>query len=65
LGETDVFLYYVMPFVEGESLCDRIDREKQLPIDESLTIAGEVADAPSFAHDHKVIHRDIKPENIR
>ena len=58
------FLYYVMPFVEGESLRDRITREKQLPIDDALRIAREVADALQYAHGHGVIHRDIKPENI-
>ena len=63
-GEAEGSLYYVMPYVEGDSLRDRLDREKQLPIDDSLRIAGEVADALSFAHAHNVIHRDIKPENI-
>ena len=55
---------YVMPFVEGESLRDRLDREKQLPIDDAVRIAREVADALDYAHRHGVIHRDIKPENI-
>jgi TolB-like protein len=63
-GEADGFLYYVMPFVEGESLRDRLDREKQLAIDDALRVAREVADALSYAHGHGVIHRDIKPENI-
>jgi tetratricopeptide (TPR) repeat protein len=63
-GETDGFLFYVMPYVEGESLRDRLNREKQLPIDDALKIAGEVADALGFAHEHNVVHRDIKPENI-
>ena len=53
-----------MPYVEGESLRDRLDREKQLPIEDALQIAREVADALSYAHAHGVIHRDIKPENI-
>ena len=53
-----------MPFVDGESLRARLDREKQLPIDDALQIAREVADALSYAHAHGVIHRDIKPENI-
>ncbi len=57
-------LFYVMPFIEGESLRDRLDREKQLPIDDALGIAREVADALSYAHSRGVIHRDIKPENI-
>jgi tetratricopeptide (TPR) repeat protein len=63
-GEGGGFLYYVMPYVEGESLRDRLDREKQLPIDDAVQIAREVADALSYAHSHDVIHRDIKPENI-
>jgi len=63
-GEADGQLYYVMPFVEGESLRERLNREKQLPIDDALQIASEVGDALSFAHSHNVIHRDIKPENI-
>jgi serine/threonine-protein kinase len=63
-GEADGFLYYVMPYVEGESLRDRLDREKQLAIDDALQVAREVADALSYAHGHGVIHRDIKPENI-
>jgi serine/threonine-protein kinase len=58
------FLYYVMPFVEGESLRDRLSRDKQLPIEDALQIAREVADALSYAHGRGVIHRDIKPENI-
>ena len=63
-GEADGFLYYVMPYVEGESLRDRLDREQQLPLDDALLIAREVADALSFAHSRGVVHRDIKPENI-
>ena len=63
-GEADGFLFYVMPFVEGESLRDRLDREKQLPIEDAVQIAREVADALSYAHSHDVLHRDIKPENI-
>jgi eukaryotic-like serine/threonine-protein kinase len=63
-GEADSFLYYVMPFVEGESLRDRLKREKQLPVDYAVRIAGEVASALDYAHRHGVIHRDIKPENI-
>jgi serine/threonine protein kinase/tetratricopeptide (TPR) repeat protein len=58
------FLYYVMPFVAGESLRDRLDRERQLPLDDALQIAREVADGLAYAHSHGVIHRDIKPENI-
>jgi len=63
-GEADGFLFYVMPFIGGESLRSRLDREKQLPIDEALQITREVADALSYAHAAGVIHRDIKPENI-
>jgi eukaryotic-like serine/threonine-protein kinase len=63
-GEADGFLYYVMPYVEGESLRDRLNREKQLPVEDALRIAREVADALGSAHRHDVIHRDIKPENI-
>ena len=58
------FLYYVMPLVEGETLRDRITRERQLPIDDALRIACEVSDALSYAHARGIIHRDIKPENI-
>ena len=63
-GEADSFLYYVMPFVEGESLRERLRREKQLPVDDAVRIAREVADALDYEHRHGVIHRDIKPENI-
>jgi len=63
-GEADGFLYYVMPYVDGESLRDRLAREKQLAIDDALQVAREVADALSYAHGHGVVHRDIKPENI-
>lgn len=63
-GEADGLLYYVMPYAEGESLRDRLNREKQLPLDDALQIAREVADALSYAHSRGVIHRDIKPENI-
>ncbi|MGH7589812.1 MAG: protein kinase domain-containing protein, partial [Gemmatimonadales bacterium] len=63
-GESDGFLFYVMPFIEGESLRDRLNREKQLPIAEAVAIAEEVAGALDYAHRHGVIHRDIKPENI-
>jgi len=63
-GTTDGVLFYVMPYVEGETLRHRLDREKQLPIPDALRIACEVADALSSAHDHGIVHRDIKPENI-
>ena len=63
-GEADSFLFYVMPFVAGESLRDRLRREKQLPVTEAVRIATEVAGALDYAHRHGVVHRDIKPENI-
>ncbi len=63
-GEADGLVYYVMPYVEGESLRDRLTREKQLPVEEAVRIAREVADALSYAHQHGIVHRDIKPENI-
>ena len=63
-GAAEGLLYYVMPFVEGESLRDRLDREKQLPIEDTLQIAREIGDALSHAHAQGVVHRDIKPENI-
>ncbi|MBI2072106.1 MAG: protein kinase [Gemmatimonadetes bacterium] len=63
-GEADGFTYYVLPYVEGESLRDRLDREKQLPLEDALRITRDVADALSYAHSLGVIHRDIKPENI-
>ena len=62
-GEADGFLFYVMPYVEGETLNERIKREKQLPVDEAVGIATAVANALDYAHRHKVIHRDIKPAN--
>jgi serine/threonine protein kinase len=63
-GEMDGTAYYVMPFVEGESLRDRLEREKQLPIADAIRLASEVASALDYAHLHGVVHRDIKPENI-
>ena len=63
-GNSDSFLWYAMPFVDGESLRDRLQREKQLPIADAVRIATEVAGALDYAHRHGVIHRDIKPENI-
>jgi serine/threonine-protein kinase len=63
-GEADSFLYYVMPYVEGESLRDKLNREKQLSVEESVEITKAVASALDYAHRHDVIHRDIKPENI-
>ncbi len=63
-GQADGLLYYVMPFVKGESLRDRLDREGQLPIEDAIQIVLEVADALGHAHSQGIIHRDIKPENI-
>ena len=63
-GAADGLLYYVMPFVRGETLRARLEREKQLPIDDALRIAREVANALEHAHKQGIIHRDIKPENI-
>ena len=63
-GEADGLLFYVMPHVEGESLRDRLDREHQLPVDDAVRIAANVAEALDYAHAHGVIHRDIKPANI-
>ena len=63
-GVADSFLFYVMPFIEGETVRDRLTREKQLPVGEAVRIASEVAAALDYAHRRGVIHRDIKPENI-
>ena len=63
-GTADGFLYYVMPYIEGETLRDKLSHETQLSIEAAVRIATEVADALDYAHRHGVIHRDIKPENI-
>jgi Tol biopolymer transport system component len=63
-GEAGGSVFYVMPYVEGESLRDRLEREKHLPIEDAVRIAREVASALDYAHRHGVVHRDIKPENI-
>ncbi len=62
--QVDGLVYYVMPYIQGESLRQRLDRERQLPIADALQIAREVADALSYAHSCNVVHRDIKPANI-
>ena len=63
-GQAEDFLYYVMPFVEGESLRQRLERERQLPLEEALKIARAVAAALDYAHRQQIVHRDIKPENV-
>jgi eukaryotic-like serine/threonine-protein kinase len=63
-GEADGLIFYVMPLVEGESLRQRLAREKELPVNDAVRIASEIADALDCAHSHGVIHRDIKPENV-
>src|SRR5687768_3814053 len=63
-GTTEGFLYYVMPFIDGETLRAKLDRETQLGVDEAVRIATNVADALDYAHRRGIIHRDIKPENI-
>jgi len=63
-GAADGFLFYVMPYIEGETLRDKLTRETQFGVDEAVRIAREIADALDYAHRHGIIHRDIKPENI-
>jgi len=63
-GEADGLLFYVMPFVGGESLRSRIQREKQLPLDDAIRISVAVASAVDYAHRHGIVHRDLKPENV-
>ena len=63
-GEADGFLYFVMPYVQGESLEERLERERQLPVEEAVRIALEVSDALAYAHEHGLVHRDIKPGNV-
>src|SRR5215472_4396711 len=63
-GAAGELLFYVMPYIEGESLRARLEREKQLPVDEAVRLASAVAGALDYAHRHGVIHRDLKPENI-
>jgi serine/threonine-protein kinase len=63
-GEDDGFLYYVMPFIEGESLRDRLHREGKLAVDETIRLTDQIASALSYAHERGLVHRDIKPENI-
>ena len=63
-GDANGLLYYVMPYVEGETLRGRLERERQLPVGDAVSIATEAADALQYAHEHGVVHRDVKPENI-
>ena len=63
-GQAGEFLYYVMPYVEGESLRQRLEREKRLPVEDALRLARAVASALDYAHRHQIVHRDIKPENV-
>src|SRR5690242_20729886 len=63
-GETDGLLYFTMPYVEGESLRHRLDREEQLPVGEAVRLTRAIAEALGYAHEQGVIHRDVKPENI-
>src|SRR6476661_1228853 len=63
-GTADGFLFYVMPFIDGETLRAKLDRETQLGVDEAVKITIDVAGALDYAHRHGIIHRDIKPENI-
>jgi serine/threonine-protein kinase len=62
-GQVESTVFYVMPVVDGETLRDRLSREKQLPVEDAVRIASQVAGALDYAHRHGVIHRDIKPEN--
>src|SRR4051794_4190416 len=63
-GEAEGFLFYVMPYVSGETLRARLTREQQLPVDEAVGISSQVLSALDYAHRHGVVHRDIKPENV-
>jgi serine/threonine-protein kinase len=63
-GEADSFLFYVMPYVEGETLEEKLEREHQLSVDEAIRIATDIAEASQTAHEHGGVHRDIKPSNI-
>ena len=63
-GAAEDFLYYVMPYVDGESLRAKIDRDRQMSVEETIRIARAIAAALDYAHEHGIVHRDIKPENV-
>ncbi|MFB3112533.1 MAG: serine/threonine-protein kinase, partial [Gemmatimonadales bacterium] len=63
-GEADGFLYYVMPYVEGDSLREKLNREGELPVEDAVDILREIADALGYAHGKGVVHRDVKPDNV-
>ena len=63
-GEADGFLYYVMPYVEGESLRSKLEREGELPVEEAVSILREMTDALGYAHEKGIVHRDVKPDNV-
>ncbi|MEP6688841.1 MAG: serine/threonine-protein kinase, partial [Gemmatimonadales bacterium] len=63
-GDVDGTLFYVMPFVDGESLFERLERDRRLPVDEAIRVTRDVANALGYAHRRGILHRDVKPENI-
>lgn len=63
-GDADGYLFYVMPYIEGESLGERLKREGRLSVAETVRLLGEIADALAYAHAHGVVHREVKPDNV-